>query len=76
MTDPAHFVDEFTKQVEDWREWRKRHEAGRTRVGDPSKIRDPFTMKMLKDLDEMLTIQDRVNNMMLAALDELREERD
>ena len=76
MTDPANFVDEFTKQVEDWREWRKRYEAGRTRAGDPFKLRDPFTIKILKDLDEMLTTQDRVNNMMLAALDELRKERE
>lgn len=79
MPDPERYVESFSKQVEEWREWRAKWEhfalKGSGVPGDgffePYKH---FTAKLLKDLDTLFDTQEKVNVMMLAAIDDLKRQ--
>ena len=78
IPDPATFVDKFTKQANEWREWRKAweihaREEGSAVPGQPFRIYDEWTGKVLSDFDELLKTQSQVNTMILAAIDDLRK---
>ena len=74
--DPAEFVDEFSKVVAQWSSERKQWEESITTHGGNSTWgrHSTFKAKVLGDLDRMFKMQDKVNVMMLAALDELRSD--
>ncbi|MCY4653189.1 MAG: hypothetical protein OXC95_08500 [Dehalococcoidia bacterium] len=81
MPDPERFVEKFTAQVEEWREWRAAwEEYARQGSGIPGESNfhpyDEFTAKLLRDLDGLFKTQEQVNVMMLATLDDLRKARD
>ena len=74
-TDPAKFVDDFSNAVKQWRLEREQWEESiPTGAYYPWGTADNFKRKVLKDLDRFLDMQDQVNIMMLAALDDLRRD--
>ena len=73
-TDPEDFVDDFSNAVEQWRseleQWEKERLSGSFH---PWGVADDFKIKLLGDLDRFLDMQNKVNIMILAALDDLRK---
>ena len=75
MTDPAGRVDEFSKIVAQWRLERERWEKSIPLGGhDPWGTHSHVKVKLLRDLDGLFKLQDQINVMMLAALDDLRKQ--
>ena len=75
IADPAKFVDEFSKVVNQWRlereQWEKSIPEGRYGAWG---MHSHFKAKLLGDLDRLFKLQDQINVMMLATLDERRRD--
>ena len=70
--DPKAFVDDFTKVVNQWKaqraHWEEVRQSGGYGVWGQA---DTFKIKLLEDLERLFHLQDQLNIMMLAALDDL-----
>lgn len=73
MPDPAEYVDEFSdrvKRIQQIITWDSRFQE-RYLLHDAYRTREWFRT-LFEELDESLKTQDRINVMMLAAIDELK----
>ena len=76
--DPEQHVDRFSQRVDEWRqwynEWLLRSRSSEGVPGDHFFLPASNTVaKFLREAEEIITLQDQVNIMMLAKIDELEK---
>ena len=76
MPDPQQFVDAFSHRVGEWQEWyekwKRAASQGEGLPGENSvRAYDPWEVRRLDYLTMLLDLQQKVNVMLLAAIDDL-----